>query len=59
MIVRLLSGKYDELSGRQLSVHDDLDAVLDEIDDVRERELYVLGVQRLPVTATMRRRRSA
>jgi NAD(P)-dependent dehydrogenase (short-subunit alcohol dehydrogenase family) len=64
MIVRLLSGGYDELSGRQLSVHDDLDAVLDEIDDVRDRELYLLGVQRLPVTATATataalRRRSA
>src|SRR5262245_54692765 len=46
MIVRLASGRYDELSGRQVSVHDDLDAVLGEIDAVRDRELYVLSVQK-------------
>ena len=28
LIVRLASGRYDELSGRQLSVHDDIDAML-------------------------------
>lgn len=47
LVVRLSSGHYDELSGRQLSVHDDLDEVLERIDDVRHRELYVLGLQRL------------
>jgi NAD(P)-dependent dehydrogenase (short-subunit alcohol dehydrogenase family) len=46
-ILRLASGRYDALSGRQLSVHDDLDAILERIDDVRERELYVLGLQTL------------
>jgi NAD(P)-dependent dehydrogenase (short-subunit alcohol dehydrogenase family) len=46
-ILRLASGKYDDLSGRHLSVHDDLDRVLSEIDDVRERELYVLGLHGL------------
>jgi NAD(P)-dependent dehydrogenase (short-subunit alcohol dehydrogenase family) len=45
LIVRLASGRYDELSGRQLSVDDDLDALVARIDDVRERELYVLGLQ--------------
>jgi hypothetical protein len=43
----LSSGRYDALSGRQLSVHDDLDRVLERIDDVRHREIYVLGLQRL------------
>ena len=47
LVVRLSSGRYDELSGRQLSVHDDLDEVLERIDDVRHRELYVLGRQNL------------
>jgi NAD(P)-dependent dehydrogenase (short-subunit alcohol dehydrogenase family) len=47
MILGLASGRYDALSGRQLSVHDDLDAILARIDDVRERELYVLGLQKL------------
>jgi NAD(P)-dependent dehydrogenase (short-subunit alcohol dehydrogenase family) len=47
LVVRLSSGRYDELSGRQLSVHDDVDEILERIDDVRQRELYVLGLQRL------------
>jgi NAD(P)-dependent dehydrogenase (short-subunit alcohol dehydrogenase family) len=46
-ILRLASGRYDELSGRHLSVHDDLDQVLASIDDVRARELYVLGLHGL------------
>ena len=59
LILRLASGRYDELTGRQLSVHDDIDAVLAEIDDVRTRELYVLGVQRLDPAAKHARRKSA
>ena len=47
LVTALTSGDYDELSGRQLSVHDDIDALLADIDEVRERELYVLGVQQL------------
>jgi NAD(P)-dependent dehydrogenase (short-subunit alcohol dehydrogenase family) len=46
-ILELASGKYDALSGRHLSVHDDLDRVLAQIDDVREQELYVLGLHGL------------
>jgi NAD(P)-dependent dehydrogenase (short-subunit alcohol dehydrogenase family) len=46
-ILRLTSGRYDELSGLHLSVHDDLDEVLGRIDDIRHRELYVLGLQGL------------
>jgi NAD(P)-dependent dehydrogenase (short-subunit alcohol dehydrogenase family) len=59
LILRLASGRYDELTGRQLSVHDDIDAVLAEIDDVRSRELYVLGVQRLDPAVEQARRKSA
>jgi NAD(P)-dependent dehydrogenase (short-subunit alcohol dehydrogenase family) len=59
LILRLAAGRYDELTGRQLSVHDDIDAVLAEIDDVRLRELYVLGVQRLDPAAEQARRKSA
>jgi NAD(P)-dependent dehydrogenase (short-subunit alcohol dehydrogenase family) len=59
LILRLTSGRYDELTGRQLSVHDDIDAVLAEIDDVRSRELYVLGVQRLDAAAEVAPRKSA
>jgi NAD(P)-dependent dehydrogenase (short-subunit alcohol dehydrogenase family) len=42
LFVRLAGGDGDELSGRHLSVHDDLDAVLGRISEVRRRDLYVL-----------------
>jgi NAD(P)-dependent dehydrogenase (short-subunit alcohol dehydrogenase family) len=42
LLIRLAAGDADALSGRHLSVHDDLDALLDRIDDVRRRDLYVL-----------------
>jgi NAD(P)-dependent dehydrogenase (short-subunit alcohol dehydrogenase family) len=47
LILRVAAGDADALSGRHLSVHDDLDAVLEDIDQVRERDLYVLHPQRL------------
>jgi NAD(P)-dependent dehydrogenase (short-subunit alcohol dehydrogenase family) len=47
LVVRLASGRYDALAGRQLSVDDDLDELLARIDEVRDRDLYVLGLQRL------------
>ena len=46
-ILQLASGRYDQLSGRHLSVHDNLDEVLAHIDDVRGQELYVLGMHSL------------
>jgi NAD(P)-dependent dehydrogenase (short-subunit alcohol dehydrogenase family) len=59
LIVRLASGHYDELSGRQLSVHDDIDAILDGIDEVRDNDLYVLGLQKLPPAVQIQRWKSA
>jgi NAD(P)-dependent dehydrogenase (short-subunit alcohol dehydrogenase family) len=47
LILDVAAGTADALSGRHLSVHDDLGAVLAEIDEVRERDLYVLHPQRL------------
>ena len=47
LVVRLASGRYDQLSGRQLSVHDDVDEIRRRIDEVRARDLYVLALQRL------------
>jgi NAD(P)-dependent dehydrogenase (short-subunit alcohol dehydrogenase family) len=47
LIVRLASGAYDTLSGRQLSVDDDLDAIVGRIEDVRDRELYHLRLRTL------------
>ena len=42
-MLRVASGRYDALSGRHLSVHDDLDEVLARVDDGGGRDLYVLS----------------
>ena len=47
LILRLAAGHADSLSGRHLSVHDDLDALLSRIDEVRNRDLYVMRPERL------------
>jgi NAD(P)-dependent dehydrogenase (short-subunit alcohol dehydrogenase family) len=47
LIVSLLSGAYAALSGRHLSVDDDLDELLHRIDEIRAGDLYVLGLQQL------------
>ena len=47
LMLRLARGDADALSGRHLSVHDDLDALLDRIDTVRDRDLYVMRPERL------------
>jgi NAD(P)-dependent dehydrogenase (short-subunit alcohol dehydrogenase family) len=47
LILRLANGDADTLSGRHLSVHDDLDAVLDRLVEVRDSDLYVLRPERL------------
>jgi NAD(P)-dependent dehydrogenase (short-subunit alcohol dehydrogenase family) len=49
LLVRLVAGDGDRLSGRHLSVHDDLDAVLRNVAAVRARDLYVLRPERLPL----------
>jgi hypothetical protein len=41
------AGDADELSGRHLSVHDDLDRLLDRVEEVRCRDLYVMRPERL------------
>lgn len=48
-IYRLTTGRYDELSGRHVSVHDDLDEILRHIHDVRDCGLHLLGIHRLAV----------
>ena len=48
LIMRLAAGDGDPLSGRHLSVHDDLDAILADVELVRERDLYVMRPERLP-----------
>jgi NAD(P)-dependent dehydrogenase (short-subunit alcohol dehydrogenase family) len=48
LLLRLAAGDGDRLSGRHLSVHDDLDIVLARIDEVRAHDLYMLRPERLP-----------
>ena len=53
-MVRLARGDGDALSGRHLSVHDDLDAMVERIDVVRDHDLYVLKPERLELAAAQR-----
>lgn len=48
LVVRLAAGEADALSGRHLSVHDDLDALIASADRVAAEDLYTLRVRRLP-----------
>ncbi len=54
LIMRLAAGDADGLSGRHLSVHDDLDAILAHLPEVRDRDLYVMRPERLPASALHR-----
>ena len=47
LILRVAAGDADALSGRHLSVHDDLDAVLARLPEVQARDLYVMRPDRL------------
>jgi NAD(P)-dependent dehydrogenase (short-subunit alcohol dehydrogenase family) len=51
LMVRLACGDGDALSGLHISVHDDVDAMVDQIDVVRANELYVLRPERLDAVA--------
>ena len=55
LMVAPASGRYDELSGLQLSVHDDIDVVLAQLDDVRTEGLYLLGLHKLPPAVEQQR----
>ena len=48
LVVRLAAGDADALSGRHLSVHDDLDALVAGAQSIVEDDLYTLRVRRLP-----------
>jgi NAD(P)-dependent dehydrogenase (short-subunit alcohol dehydrogenase family) len=45
LCVRLASGRYDALSGRFLTVDDDLDALLTRADDIAQQEQYLLRIR--------------
>jgi NAD(P)-dependent dehydrogenase (short-subunit alcohol dehydrogenase family) len=48
LVVALATGRGDRLSGRHLSVRDDLDGVLSRFDQVARDNLYLLHRRRLP-----------
>jgi NAD(P)-dependent dehydrogenase (short-subunit alcohol dehydrogenase family) len=47
LCVRLASGRYDALSGRFLKVEDDLDALLERAEEIKEQDLLVLRLKQL------------
>jgi NAD(P)-dependent dehydrogenase (short-subunit alcohol dehydrogenase family) len=49
MIVDLAAGRADRLSGRHLSVHDDLEFLLGRADDIRKHDLRTLRVREVRV----------
>jgi NAD(P)-dependent dehydrogenase (short-subunit alcohol dehydrogenase family) len=48
LLLRIATGEVDQLSGRHLSVHDDLDTLLSRTEDVLSDDLYVLRLAGLP-----------
>jgi hypothetical protein len=42
LVLALASGRGDPLSGRHLSVHDDLESILSRMDQVVRDDLYLL-----------------
>jgi NAD(P)-dependent dehydrogenase (short-subunit alcohol dehydrogenase family) len=45
LVMRLASGEADGLSGRYISVHDDLDELLAEVDTIRRDDSHVLRLR--------------
>ena len=43
----LATGRGDALSGRHVSVHDDIETMLAHIDEIRDHDLYVMHPERL------------
>jgi NAD(P)-dependent dehydrogenase (short-subunit alcohol dehydrogenase family) len=47
LVLELSSGRFDSLSGRFLSIYDDLDELLKSAADLEQKNLYTLKVERL------------
>jgi NAD(P)-dependent dehydrogenase (short-subunit alcohol dehydrogenase family) len=45
LVVQLAAGRGDRLSGRHLTVHDDLDCLLAHIDDIDQQDLHTLRLR--------------
>jgi NAD(P)-dependent dehydrogenase (short-subunit alcohol dehydrogenase family) len=56
LVVQLASGRGDSLSGRHLSVHDDLDLLLERVDEIRRDDLCTLRLRELRPAAHRRDR---
>ena len=54
LIMFLATGRGDALSGRHVSVHDDTEAMLAHIDEIRDHDLYVMRPERLERAGTAR-----
>jgi hypothetical protein len=53
LLVRLAAGEADALSGRHISVHDDLEVMVRRADEVQARDLYVLRPEPLGAPADL------
>jgi len=47
LVLGLVSGRYDALSGRMISIFDDLSMLLKNVGDVEKQNLYALKLERL------------
>ncbi|MBZ5524176.1 MAG: SDR family oxidoreductase [Acidobacteriia bacterium] len=47
LVLELASGRIDALSGRFLTIYEDLDALLQRSEEIKERNLYSLKLERL------------
>jgi len=59
VIVQLASGRGDSLSGRHLSVHDDLDLLLERAEEIDREDLCTLRLRELPPAAPQPKLRRA
>jgi len=47
LVLELASGRMDALSGRFLSIYEDLDLMLKSLDEIKEKNLHSLKLERL------------
>ncbi len=47
LVLQLVSGQADALSGRFISVEDDINALLQGVDEIKQRDLYTLRLRQL------------
>ena len=45
LVAQIAAGRGDRLSGRHLTVHDDLDILLAHIDDIEQQDLHTLRLR--------------